>query len=143
MKKPLRLLIVDDDKDDLDLFSYVVHELDPHIDVFAFSNGSQAIDCLQRCGINELPQVAILDYNMPGLDGPALLEQLSRTQKFESILKFILSTGSNKLWVDQCRSNGAIEYFVKPNTIYELRVIAATIIAHASLFMENQKKEVS
>lgn len=71
----VRVLVVDDEPDVRDL---VVRWLrrDGH-DVLAVSSGPAALEAVQRHG---MPEVAVLDVAMPGMDGITLLAELRRRE---------------------------------------------------------------
>ena len=64
----LRLLIVDDDEDDSDLFIEAVEEVDERIACNTAKNGLAALEWL-RDSRHTLPDLIFLDISMPLLNG--------------------------------------------------------------------------
>lgn len=103
-----RLLVVDDEPDVLDL---VVEWLqgEGH-EVLAATDGAAALAAVDRHG---LPQVAVLDLAMPGMDGIDLLRALRRRDPgLPALFLTAVWTGGN---VDRMRDTGGA-VMVKPSS---------------------------
>lgn len=66
------VLIVDDSRLARDMVSSVVRTLQPDWTVITATNGDDALSKIADAS----PELAILDYNMPGMDGLTLAEKL-------------------------------------------------------------------
>jgi CheY-like chemotaxis protein len=108
-----RLLVVDDEQDVRDL---VVKRFraDGH-DVLAAENGAAALAAVARHG---LPEAAILDVDLPGMDGIELLERLRR-QRADLPAMFLTVLWDGAVAV-RARATGAL-YLRKPFTAETLR----------------------
>jgi CheY-like chemotaxis protein len=130
MTKPLSLLIADDDKDDRDLFESILRREAPDANVTAVADGIEVIDYLKNCPELYLPDALILDYNMPLMNGAQVLDAICSDPKYYGVAKFMLSTSSQPEYKDSCIKKGAIEYFVKANSIEGTAMIANEIISY-------------
>lgn len=79
----------------------------------------------------ERPDVVILDYNLPGMDG---LELASKIHSIDSTIKTIMVTGqgSEQLAVDAMKA-GAYDYLTKPLVLGKLKVVLDKIIGEARI----------
>jgi CheY-like chemotaxis protein len=132
MTDQLRFLLVDDDKDDRDLFASILRETSPGIIITAVADGTEAVSYLETCPELYLPHAMVLDYNMPQMSGAQVLDWICNKPKYFGLAKFILSTSSQTEYKDGCAKKGAIEYFVKPNDVERIRSIAEEIVAFCS-----------
>ncbi|PLX27333.1 hypothetical protein C0583_03375 [Candidatus Parcubacteria bacterium] len=77
------------------------------------SNGKEVIDVAQK----ELPDIVLLDINMPIKDGFQVLKDISEQediyQIFRSIPVVILSNYNNPQDIDYCMRMGAQDYIIK------------------------------
>ena len=69
----MRLLIVDDSKVSRLMLRAIVEDALPDTQIFEASNGDEAIEQL---GQNDTMDMAILDYNMPGMNGLELWQKI-------------------------------------------------------------------
>jgi CheY-like chemotaxis protein len=130
MKKKLRFLIADDDPDDRELLGAILQDIAPGAVITMVSDGTRAVDYLQHCGETSLPHVIILDYNMPLMSAPQVLDRICNKGMYAGIAKFIMSTSDSQQYLDGCRNKGVIEYFKKPNSIDGIRRIAIRILEY-------------
>ncbi len=120
MSRPAHILLVDDNRMDVELTLNAFREagLANHIEVAA--NGRQALDYL--LGRSEyadrarfpLPDLVLLDLKMPGIDGFEVLRQLKREPIVKRVPIVVLTSSREE--GDQALSydTGANSYLVKP-----------------------------
>ena len=106
IKIPTRILIVDDEKDFVEMFSLRLEGQGEKIST-AYS-GPEALDILDHTEID----VVVLDIRMPGMDG---IETLKRIKASHPIVEVIMLTGhgSTETAVEGMRL-GAFDYLMKP-----------------------------
>ena len=124
-----RILIADDDAEDLELTEAALLKANPNLVIQTVSNGKSVIDHLVENVNGDLPHLIILDYNMPELNGPEVLAVICTDKRFSSISVIMLSTSSSSLHVKECTDKGAAHYFIKPNTMHGLNRVAEKILA--------------
>jgi two-component system, response regulator len=114
------ILLVEDNIDDYDaaIRSFKAAHLDNP--VHWSSTGRDALDYLKSEGLYaqspnpELPGLVLLDLNMPGLDGRAVLAIAKQDSRLKKIPIIILTTSSDERDVLQCYELGASTYIQKP-----------------------------
>ena len=67
------------------------------------------------------PDVVISDYNMPGMDGLALLEGIRAIEKLKKTAFILLTGRAEKELVQRAVQLGANNYLIKPFTIATLK----------------------
>ena len=125
-----RIVIIEDDRDDREMFEEAIREVMPGVVIESVHDGKQVTEYLAACGPDDLPCCIILDYNMPNMNGPQVLDWICGQPKFNGIDKFIWSTAFQQEYVDGCLRKGAIQYFIKPNNMDGIIDIARKIVEH-------------
>jgi len=114
MALQIRILLVEDNPEDIAVTRRVLkhNKLDPAL-VIATS-GRQALDALQNKTMEDLPQLILLDINLPDISGIDLLTLIKKDRNLEAIPVVIL-TGSNEGQdIQKSYDLGASSYLVKP-----------------------------
>ena len=114
IKIPVKVLIVDDEKDFVEMFSLRLAQQGEKVST-AFS-GPEALKVLGHSDID----VVILDIRMPGMDGIDTLKQIKRLYP---IIEIILLTGhgSTETAVEGMKL-GAFDYLMKPADFKEINI---------------------
>ena len=86
-----RLLLIDDDRDDHEFFMEALQEIDSSITCTAFFDGEQALGRL-KSNTTEVPDLIILDTNMPKLNGKQILAELKRIPNLKGVPVVMYST---------------------------------------------------
>ena len=128
MVPSVKILMADDDPDDLELVQQVIREVLPSVELLAFPDGQPMLEYLNACREADLPHLIVLDYNMPYTTGVEVLARLKGIQRFSAIPKVILSTSDAPMYVEKSLHNGATAYFVKPVSLQELRKLAKRLL---------------
>lgn len=119
-----KVLIVDDERNQLDLLNEVLSNAQANISVIATNNGTDALDILRR----ETVDAVLLDKRMPYIDGVTLCRMI-RTEPKHQFLPIIIvtgSTGSEEL--QRCFEVGATDVVHKPYSPIELLARVKTAI---------------
>jgi two-component system, response regulator len=82
-------------------------------------NGQDGLDYLRHEGAYagqpaSLPGLILLDLNMPGIDGRAMLRMLKADEKLRPIPVIVLTTSADSRDIEQCYQLGANTYIQKP-----------------------------
>lgn len=133
MQTDRKILIVDDDKDDIDLFCEAIGEIDPGAVCLVANACEEALEKL-RSGADGLPDLIFLDLNMPGMDGRACLRELKRDAKVRDIPVIIYTTSSHVRDRVETLNLGAAYYLTKANSFNKMRVGIAEAIETVSSF---------
>jgi len=123
-----KILIADDDLEDLELIEEAIIAVEPEAELHKFTNGFTAMEYLNSRRDNELPCLIILDYNMPELNGSQWLSSVKNQTRYDQIPKIILSTSDAPVHIQECIDSGAAEYIVKPDTLMGLQNIAKRLV---------------
>ena len=113
IKTPTRVLLVDDEKDFVEMLSLRLNELGEKV-VEAYSGK----ECLEMLGKKDI-DVVILDIKMPGMDG---IETLKEIKKGFPLVEVIMLTGhgTTETAVEGMKL-GAFDYLLKPADFNDLR----------------------
>ena len=128
--KPLTILIADDDLEDLELIEHALLHAAPEATILKTSGGRELLDTLDGAGETKLPDLIILDYNMPELKGPEVISLLAQNPDYLVIPKLILSTSNSPKYEEESLKNGALGYYVKPANMQEFYKVAAKMISN-------------
>src|SRR5689334_20236365 len=119
-----KVLLADDDADDREIF---VRVLDKKTDVQLLrtvENGREVIDYLNGLPAPEqLPDLIILDHNMPKMNGTETLGKLKSDKRYSEIHVVIYSTYSDNKMIETCEQLGASMVLAKPASIREYEAI--------------------
>jgi len=109
--RPLRILVVDDDED-MQMFLKTVLE-EAYYDVHLASDAKTAMDSL--CDVR--PDLVLVDYYMPGMDGVSLIESFKRSLNGAGNLRTIMLTASDMAETEvRSLEAGADDWLAKPIT---------------------------
>ena len=115
-----QIIVVDDDDEDQLIMQEYFEGIHADGRVKYLQNGQQVLDYLEAVTDDSLlPNLIILDLNMPLLNGTNTLLHIKRNNRFKNITVIILSTSENENEKRKCLSFGAHEYLVKPFTYEE------------------------
>jgi CheY-like chemotaxis protein len=126
-KKKARLIIVDDDADDRMLCQeYFVNEEHDH-EVVILTSGEELFQYLDKSHAAGLPNLVLLDYNMPKMTGGEVLLQLRRQARYASLKVALYSSGMSQE-LQQCLAGLQVLYcFQKPVSVEEFNRMHETI----------------
>ena len=102
------IMIVDDDSAIRALLRIILHK---HFEIREASNGIEALQKLQE---GTLPDLLILDLEMPQMDGYELLRQLKASGFFQGIPAVVLSGNNDEAYRERCLRLGADAFLPKP-----------------------------
>jgi len=105
-----RVLIVDDEPDLTDLFATVLTSAG--FEVIKASDGSKALASMK----NYLPDLVLLDVQMPNMDGFETLGKIRTDDHLRSTRVIIVSNMQGQDYLDKATNLGADDYWYKANT---------------------------
>ena len=114
-----KILIIDDDHDDLDIMREIYHN-HARTEPSMISSARSMISYLD--GISEekdLPKVIVTDYFLPGITGAEILKNLKAHSRYQSIDVLVYSTSYLDSLITICEGLGARAFLRKPTTIPE------------------------
>jgi CheY-like chemotaxis protein len=132
MRKPQAnpIILIDDDPDDLELFTEGFNSLNIGNEVIAFTNGFDAVEYLKQSG--HQPLFILCDINMPKVNGLELRQVIydDAVLRQKSIPFLFLSTADDRLFVDKAYDLAVQGYFKKPASIPEIKEMLLAIIIY-------------
>lgn len=126
--KNLNILFIDDDEIERLKFNRICKQSNYKTVITEAENGEEAIKILDT----QLPQLIILDLNMPKMNGLEFLRILRANEQLKYIPIVILSSSDNKEDVKKCFEIGVSGYFIKPLRYEDCKQTITTILAYWS-----------
>jgi DNA-binding response OmpR family regulator len=139
MEKLGRILMVEDDNNDVEMTLAALEEYNLANEVAVTRDGEEALDYLYCRGkyqsrLNENPAVLLLDLKLPKVDGLEVLRQVKSDDKLKMIPVVVLTSSHEEKDMVASYKLGVNAYVVKPvdfhefvNAIKELGVFWAVI----------------
>jgi CheY-like chemotaxis protein len=121
MENYKKIMLVDDDIDDRLIFSQILHEIDPEIELESAENGLEMIANLDKLKDENLPGLIVLDQNMPKMTGKESLIFLKDSPRYKQIPVILYSTYQVGDYFRECRDLGAQNVVSKPDTMQHYR----------------------
>lgn len=120
----MKLLCIDDDPDDLELFREALKIVNPVHQCLVAVNGTTGMKMLETVK----PDCIFLDINMLGLGGWDLIKMIRAKREFDQVAVYILSTSGNAAERDMFMRAGATKCLVKPSSFHELCEIFRSVL---------------
>ena len=120
VNKPAHILLVEDNRMDVELTLDAFRERRLANTVHAMPNGQAALDYLHGVGEfgdrkrHPLPDLILLDLKMPIMDGHEVLRRIKQTSSLRRIPVIVLSSSREEGDLAMTYDNGANSYLVKP-----------------------------
>ncbi|MET0637871.1 MAG: response regulator [Chitinophagaceae bacterium] len=111
------ILLGEDDIDDQEILEEVFSTIDPLLRLHFINNGKKLVSHFEGVSDEQLPNLIILDYNMPELNGAEILRNLNSNIRVKHVPKIIWSTSNAPAYRDICMQLGASDYLVKPSKV--------------------------
>lgn len=112
MKKSLNILLIEDDAIEVMKFNRVLSALNIKHKIVEANNGEEAIKILKEK--ETVPDIIILDLNMPKINGIEFLGILKGDDYLKYIPAIILTTSNNRKDILECYKIGIAGYMLKP-----------------------------
>ncbi|WP_040280367.1 response regulator [Psychroserpens damuponensis] len=108
----LNILLIEDDMIEVMKLNRAVSSLKLQHNIVEANNGEDALKVLEQK--DKLPDVILLDLNMPKINGIEFLKILKSDDRLKYIPTIILTTSSNKRDLLACFEIGIAGYVLKP-----------------------------
>ena len=112
MKKEFKILLVEDDSIEIMKLRRTMESLDLPHNIIEAGNGEEALESLQDP--KNLPDLILLDLNMPKMNGIEFLNLLKGIEDLKLIPTIILTTSENHKDILTCYRLGISGYITKP-----------------------------
>ena len=117
-KKIQSILLVEDDQDDQLLFQEALAVADGTVRCTSACNGIDALEQLNAA--EQLPDVMVIDVNMPKMNGIDCLKAIKQSDRLQAIPIIMYSTSCSKDCQQDCLNSGAAGFMNKPSDFLEL-----------------------
>jgi DNA-binding response OmpR family regulator len=125
-----KLFLVEDNAADVDLFRLALETADMKCELVVFVDGCEITDYIrQHDGASgpSVPELIILDLNLPKLDGLEVLQSIRDTPAFAKVPVAVLSSSSSFRDRGRLAELQVAEYIVKPADLDEYLKIGDTV----------------
>ena len=129
---PCRILIIDDDEDDVAILSEAFLQCGVDSVHYVFS-GMQAFIYLEGVEHSCLPKLIVTDHFLPGMTGMEFVKDLKGMEKYKQIHVIVLSSDKTPKEIEGYKQMGADDYLLKPSSYDEYVKVAADMKRKAGL----------
>ena len=112
MNNTLKVLLIEDDAIEVMKLNRVISTLKLNHQIIEANNGEEALEILQQK--DALPDIILLDLNMPKINGIEFLGILKNDDTLKYIPTIILTTSNNQKDLLECYKIGVAGYVLKP-----------------------------
>ncbi len=133
----MRILIAEDDFTSRTMLRGVLTKWG--YEVISTCDGEEAYDALQQ---SDAPQLVVMDWEMPGMDGAALCRKLREQDRKEPLYLILLTSKGDRGDIVEGLDAGADDYIPKPYDSAELRArvnVGRRVIALLNEMREREK----
>jgi len=136
------ILIADDDADDRELIKAAFEENNFRHNIKFVEDGEELLKYLRRKGNyadeadHPLPQIILLDLNMPKKDGREALKEIKTDNYLKYIPVIVLTTSTEQKDVQKIYELGVNSFVIKPVTFRQLVAFANTLGKYWFEFVE-------
>ncbi len=126
----ISILLVDDDPEDVELTLEVMKMNKVQLKVEVAKNGLEALEVLNRHannGVSNLPDLILLDLNMPKMNGLEVLEHIKKDRKLKRIPVVVLTTSKSETDISKSYESGVSCFITKPVGLNEFQDVVEAI----------------
>ena len=108
----MNILLIEDDNIEIMKLQRTIAKLSLQHNIIEAKNGEQALEILKAA--NPLPDIILLDLNMPRMGGIEFLSILKEDEILKYLPTIILTTSENRVDLLECYKIGIAGYIIKP-----------------------------
>ncbi|RIW14981.1 response regulator [Algoriphagus lacus] len=127
---PLKILLVEDNEGDILLTTEALGDCKISNELKVLRDGNEALQYLMhqaKLGGNELPDLILLDINMPKKNGHEVLNSVKNHPELKHIPIIILTTSSSEIDILKAYQEHANCYIIKPLDVDDFLTITSKI----------------
>jgi CheY-like chemotaxis protein len=109
----IKILLIEDDIDDIELFTEALRSNNVDCEIDVVTEGDKALPHLAS---RSLPDVIVMDFNLPKLHGREILSEL-QASPYADIPVMVLTTSSSQDDMKFAYSMGVDKFITKPNSL--------------------------
>jgi CheY-like chemotaxis protein len=126
----LNILFVEDDRIEVMKFNRVLKTFGANHRLIEATNGEEALTILK--GNEIIPDIILLDLNMPKLNGIDFLKILKSDEHLKKIPTIIFTTSNNDKDIIECYKVGIAGYILKPLKYEDYQIIVGKVLDYWS-----------
>jgi CheY-like chemotaxis protein len=128
---PLKIVIADDDPDDLDYMTFLLEQHKGFELAASFNDGKGVVDYLQSTHI--FPHILVIDMNMPRMDADDVISHLTDAGIAQKMYVFIVSSADNSHIRDKYANVPKVDFLVKPSSLEQVNDLPEVILERLHL----------
>lgn len=105
------ILVVEDSDEDIEATARAIGRSHPQVRLEFLRSGSRV---LPRLASPPLPQIVLLDLNMPGEGGLDVIKQVRGRPELDGLRLVVFTSSESQAEADACYAAGADSYILKP-----------------------------
>lgn len=129
MTGPVNILLIEDDSDDVELFTDALNRNQQEHSIQLLQDGMAAVNYFSETDLR--PDVVVMDMNLPRLHGRDVIRHIRSKTSFDNVPVVVLTTSSASDDRNYVLSQGATAFIVKPSTLEGLLEMARQVITIA------------
>lgn len=122
-----QVVLIDDDRDDAELFKEVLSEIDSSISFTHFEESKEALQTLSESD-SILPNFIFLDINMPVVSGWECLAEFKKNEHLKLIPVIMFTTSSQPKEIETAKERGADGFITKPSDYKTLKALITSVL---------------
>lgn len=107
------IIVVEDSEEDFAAFRRALAKNSIQAEVVRYTDGEACLEALRNDRLPRVPDLVILDLNLPGLGGADILREMRDDPLLRGIPAVVLTTSANPADVQRCYDLGVGGYFLK------------------------------
>lgn len=123
-RSSIRLLLVEDSADDINLFTLATRKCSVPIELNTVNDGEEAVRYLRKSNgyaTAKIPHVILLDLNMPRMNGREVLHEIKGDFLLKKIPVIVMTTSNSPSDISDSYAAGAACYLTKPHRFEDLK----------------------
>ncbi len=114
MDREIKIILVEDNAEDIAFTRRVLKHNKLTGNLIVATNGKEALEALQSMNGSDLPDLILLDINLPDISGIDLLTLIKNDQGLKDVHVVILTGSNEDQDIQKSYDLGASSYLVKP-----------------------------
>jgi len=128
--RPLSVLLVEDNKDHVNIIRWIIARVHSGIDVSHAEDGETVMKSLGTRSTSPLPDIILMDLNLPKVSGMELLKFIRREPHLRHIPVLMLSTSNRPEDVHEAYHHGANTFLNKAIIFNDFETTASRIFEY-------------